>query len=382
MTSIVGSHALKNGLLNWTPTLKAEADRVPVPEIEAELRRRIGLMLQGIETYRAHAYRRSIPDPGHIWCEGTSRLLDYRPFLRGKGAKRPVVLVPSLVNRAYILDLSERRSLARWLSRQGHPVFMMDWQAPAQTEQDFCLNDYIARLRRAIRFVATETGTAVAVIGYCMGGVLSLAACRDIQDHVDAQIFMATPWDFHAERPDQSRALASLLPALEPSLHQNGCLHVDVLQSLFAALDPMLVVRKFAAFAEKDPDSEAAIDFVALEDWINDGVPLSAGVVRDCFSRWYGTNDPARGEWRVDGLPVDPAKWQKPALCVIPDGDRIVPPKSALALANALPQGRRITPATGHIGMVTARRAETLVWAPIAAFLDASRGDQSRQEID
>lgn len=328
-------------------------------------------MLDGIQAYRAHPYRRSVEEPDVLWREGTTRLLDYRRFRTGrKNTRIPVMLVPSLVNRAYILDLRPERSLARWLAARGHSVFLVDWDAPGEMERDFTLGDYTARLRRAIVTASDAEATPVAAIGYCMGGLLTLAAAQGVEPRIDALVFMATPWDFHADRPDQAKGLAALLPGLEPSLAAFGELPVDVLQTLFAALDPTLALRKFGAFAAMEPDDESATAFVALEDWLNDGVALAAPVARECIGRWYGQNSPAKGLWRVDGLPVLPQGWAKPALSIIPAGDRIVPPASARALADALPRGSVLTPKAGHIGMVTARSAPDRVWAPLAQFLD------------
>src|SRR3546814_2051767 len=81
-----------------------------------------------------------------------------------------------------------------------------------------------------------------------------------------------------------------------------------LLQGLFASLDPQLVVRKFLAFGRLDAASRKAEEFVALEDWLNDGVPLAAPVARECLGRWYGDNATARGQWRLAGCPVDPTQ--------------------------------------------------------------------------
>lgn len=339
--------------------------------LDHELRSRIGRMLAGIEKYRHHPYRRAVPPPTLLWIEGTTKVWDYRPFMAGRGAKVPVLLIPSLVNRAYILDLDETKSLARRLSRDGHPVFLVDWDAPGEVERPFDLGDYIARLRRAIGAVSGETGTPVAAVGYCMGGLLALSAAMDCADRVDALILMATPWDFHADRADHARAFGAILPALEPILSRCGELPLDVLQSFFAALDPMLALKKFGAFSARDMDSPGAVAFVALEDWLNDGVALSAPVARECIGGWYGQNTPMRKTWRIDGLPVDPARWTKPALALIPADDRIVPPASAQGLVSQLPDCRVLTPPVGHIGMVTARGAPRAVWDPMRDFLAA-----------
>src|SRR3546814_20571111 len=71
---------------------------------------------------------------------------------------------------------------------------------------------------------------------------------------------------------------------------------------------PQLVVRKFLAFGRLDAASRKAEEFVALEDWLNDGVPLAAPVARECLGRWYGDNATARGQWRLAGCPVDPTQ--------------------------------------------------------------------------
>src|SRR4029453_17822889 len=103
----------------------------------------------------------------------------------------------------------------------------------------------------------------------------------------------------------------------------------------FFALDPYLVTRKFEALAGADPKSESFTAFVALEDWINDGIALAAAVARECLAGWYAANTPARLAWRVAGRIVDPAQFTRPALVVVPAQDRIVPPASADGLAPA-----------------------------------------------
>jgi polyhydroxyalkanoate synthase len=144
---------------------------------------------------------------------------------------------------------------------------------------------------------------------------------------------------------------------------------IDAIQALFARLDPYLAVRKFSAFAGLDPASPKARAFVALEDWLNDGVPLATPVARACITGWYGENLPGRGAWRVADRLMDPARLDLPALVVIPARDRIVPPASAEALAAALPRADVRRPPLGHIGMIVGGRARPSVWAPLASWL-------------
>ncbi|PWS39057.1 poly-beta-hydroxybutyrate polymerase [Falsiroseomonas bella] len=322
-------------------------------------------LIAGIAAYRRHPYTRRLPDPPVPWGEGGSRLLDHgAPGAAGP----PVVFVPSLVNRAYVLDLDERNSLLRFLAGQGVRAMLLDWGFPGEAERQFTLTDYIAgRLERALMALPESA----VVVGYCMGGLLALAAALRRPDRVRALGLLATPWDFWAtpEEAQRAAAAAALLPALEPLMQATGTLPVDVIQTLFAGLDPWGIPRKFRAFARLDQASQRAALFVALEDWLNDGVPLAAPVARETLGGWYGANTPSRLAWRVAGAVVDPAEATMPAFLAIPHRDRIVPPASARSLAARLPGARVHEAEAGHIGMAAGSAAEAALWRPLLAWL-------------
>ncbi len=337
--------------------------------LDRELRGRADVFLRGLETYRHHPYARAVVDPPVVWREGTTRLLDYAP-----GGGLPVIVVPSLINRAYILDLNAERSLLRYLAQHGLRPLLVDWDKPGPVERGFTLSDYIAgRLDAAFEAAIALVGAPLSVLGYCMGGLLALALAQRRKREVAALALLATPWDFHAEQVEQARVLGALAGLAEIGFASLGELPVDVLQALFLSLDPLLALRKFTRFAALDPASAEAREFVALEDWLNDGVALALPVARESLGQWYGENQPGRGTWRVAGTAIAPARFDKPALVVVPARDRIVPPATAIALARALPSVSRLDPPLGHIGMIVGRHAERAVWRPLASWLRAQR---------
>ncbi|MCL2429298.1 MAG: alpha/beta fold hydrolase [Alphaproteobacteria bacterium] len=330
------------------------------------------MLLAGIAAYRRHPFRRELPDPPAPWHEGGSRLLDY-----GRGADAtpdaPAALfVPSLVNRAYVLDLAPGRSMLRWLAGQGIRPLLLDWGWPGQIERRFGLTDYVAgRLERALEAAARLAGGPLALVGYCMGGTLAVAAAGRRPDLVRGLGLLAAPWDFHAGAPEQAHLAQRSLALLEPALGFTHTLSVDALQTIFAMLDPDGVANKYRAFARLAPDSDRARLFVALEDWLNDGVPLAAPVARECLGDWYGANSPAAGTWRIAGEPVDPALLSMPALVAVPARDRIVPPGSARPLAAAIPRASLYEPNAGHIGMAAGSTACRTLWPRLADWLRA-----------
>jgi polyhydroxyalkanoate synthase len=338
-----------------------------VAALDGAIRQRFERLSVGIENYRRHPYRRVLEEPPILWRDGTTRLLDYG----AKNAEGPAVLViPSLINRAYILDLLPQRSLLRALAESGVRPLLVDWGAPGEAERCFTLTDYIAgHLEAALEAALAKVGGPVAALGYCMGGLLAVALAARRRASLSGLVCLATPWDFHAERPAQARLIGTAATLLDPLLRQLGELPVDAIQALFAGIDPLQVVRKFVAFAEMDAASPRADIFVAVEDWLNDGVPLAAPVARECLAGWYGANTPGRGEWRVAGEVVRPAALDLPTLVVLPDQDRIVPPASAEALAAALPRAERLQPAAGHIGMIVGGGAPEQLYRPLADWL-------------
>ena len=375
LSSLAALPPARNGSLNWRHAAPAEATALQAdlartdPEALAralgvEAATRIGRFLAGIEGYRAHPYRRRLVDPPVLWQSGTTRVVAFG----GEASGAPVLLVPSLVNRAYILDLTAQRSFARYLRERGLRPYLLDWGAPGAEEREFGLDDYIlGRLEPALEAVRKDAGQPLTLAGYCMGGtmVLPLAARSDVA----ALVLLATPWDFWADGRHQARLIAAHLPGLTALIECLEQLPLDALQAMFAALDPLLAARKFSAFAALPPSSAAARNFVALEDWLNDAVPLTGPVARACLEDWYGANAPANGAWRVGGQAVRPERVTCPALNVIPARDRIVPPASAEALSTALPHVETWRPPLGHIGMMASPRAKRLLWRRLAAWI-------------
>ncbi len=345
------------------PELKSQDPERLELALTREIARRAESLTAGIEAYRRHPHRRQGSGASLAWQEGTTRLWDFAPGSTG----RPLLLVPSLINRAYILDLDRRNSLCHWLAEQGFRPFLVDWDSPAEEERGFTLTDYIAgRLIAILELVEREGSGRPVAIGYCLGGLFALGLAELAADRLSGLALLATPWDFHADlsvAPSQLR-LAALTAA--PFIDSQGVLPTDGVQALFYALDPWLAVRKFQGFAGREQEGTAARAFVALEDWLNDGVPLAGPVARELLVGWYAENRPQRGLWRLAGRQVDPGRLTLDCLLFVPQADRIVPPASALALTALLPRAQVRRPSAGHIGMIVGRNAKRGLWQPLA----------------
>ncbi|MGM0585096.1 MAG: alpha/beta fold hydrolase [Pseudomonadota bacterium] len=346
-----------------------------------EAARRLREMVEGVERYQGHPYRRRLEDPPALWRAGSARLLDYgRAPEAADPEGAPVLVVPSLVNRAWVLDLDGRRSLLRRLAGLGFRPLLMDWGDPEGAERGFDLSAYFReRLAPAAEAAAEAAGEAPAVLGYCMGGAFAAGLAARRPELVARLALIGAPWDF-SRLQGLGAALPALAQAEEAALRARiagmgemlGAVPVDLLQLLFAALDPTLALRKFRRFARM-PEGEAAERFVATEDWLNAGPALAAPAAAEIAAGWYLENRTARNLWRLDGVPVAPGAIDRPALAFCSASDRIAPPPCAEALARAIPGARLRRPRTGHVGMIVGSAAPREVWDPLARFLAEGR---------
>lgn len=322
-------------------------------------------MLHGISLYQNHPYTATQPELPIVWQEGTVTLR----LCAGSGTGRPVVLVPSLINRSGILDLSAERSLARWLAGQGHNVYLMDWgdvaTDPTQNSMDLLV---LGRLVPALQYAAQKEGRKIAALGYCMGGTILVAAAMHTKV-VERYIMLAAPWDFHAEPHTLLDRMTFWAPTAQPYIAAGQPLPVEGIQTLFASLDPGQAARKFSGFVDMDQNSQKAHLFIATEDWLNDGVSLPPEIARICIEEWFFENRTKKGMWVVGGEAVRPGQIAAPFLVISSEKDRLVEYESAAALCKIVQQSELLNPGCGHIGMIAGKDSVSGVWEPIHSFL-------------
>jgi polyhydroxyalkanoate synthase len=351
--------------------IEGHPDAVISQAVGQEAQRRFVDFVSGVSAYHRHPYRRQSVEHPVLWRGGSATLTDHSERSPERTSRPTILFVPSLVNRSYILDLKPGNSLMDYLAERGMRPLLLDWGAPNDEELAFDLDAYVNRRLLPALEAAVANGGPVILTGYCMGGLLALAAAQLRPETVKALALMAVPWDFHHTEPSLATAAAGAFKASRPVFTAGGAMSVEAIQTFFAALDPMLAARKFASFASLDPESQVAETFVALEDWLNDGTPLPSAVAIECMKGWYGENSPLEGNWFVSGQAIQPEIFGGPVLALIPDKDRIVPPESAMGLARKLPDAQVRIVRAGHIGMIAGSRAEKETWQPLGDWVEA-----------
>lgn len=284
----------------------------------------------------------------------------------------PLLIVPSLVNTHAIMDLHPEKSFVKFVQEQGFNVFLINWGTPQSAEKDFGINDYLSRLIDIQKQVRTKTNQLPHVAGYCMGGTLSLMMASATPDIVNTLTLLATPWNFHIDAFDflQNPDLVALL--LEKAGAVADTVPIDLLSMLFFYLNPFAAFNKFQSFAKMDENSLKAETFIAVEDWLNQGVPLATTVAVETFLKWYGKNQLHAKAWTYEDNIIDVQNVAAPTLLVQPLKDQIVPKESALCLADEIADVKTLIPNTGHLGLMAGTQSKEEIWHPITEFLQSN----------
>ncbi|OYY90022.1 MAG: alpha/beta hydrolase [Sphingomonas sp. 28-66-16] len=283
---------------------------------------------------------------------GRAMLRDYG------GAGQPVLFIPSLINPPFILDLTRRQSLLRWLAARGVRTLLLDWGTPAAGDHAMDIGDHVDRLLVPL---IRKLESPPILVGYCLGGTIAAAAA--CLTPVAGLAMIAAPWHF-AGFGDAARArIAALWARARPVCEAMGLVPMEVLQTGFWQLDPARTIAKYEAFASMPPDSDAARSFVALEDWANAGAPLTFAAGRALFEDFIAEDLPGSGRWRIGDTTIDPFALACPTIDFVSMSDRIVPAASAARFSDCRELG------AGHVGMVVGSRARTQLWSPLADWI-------------
>jgi polyhydroxyalkanoate synthase subunit PhaC len=301
------------------------------------------------------------------WTENKWRLLHFAPT--SPRFATPILLVPSLINRWYVLDLGPGRSLIEWLIARGHDVYCIDWGTPGPEDRYLTWDDIGGRyLGRAVRRCARATGKTH-VLGYCLGGTLAAAYAAAFPEGVASLTALAAPVDFeHAGiMATWTRTPTFDVRAIAEAF---GNIPWPLLQASFHLLRPTLTASKLVALLDRAWNDEFLDGFLATERWGNDNVSFPGACYVRYIEELYRGNRLVAGSFSVCGRPARLPALRCPVLGIAFAEDHIVPLASAkplIDLAGARDK-QLLVDRGGHVGAVVSRKAAERLWPALHTF--------------
>lgn len=309
-----------------------------------------------------------------IYAQGTLKLHRYAP-IADSVYRVPVLIVASLVNQPYILDLVPGQSLVEFLLRQGYDVYLIEWGRPRREHASLTLEDHVLdRLPKCVdRVLAASGERELSMIGYCIGGLLAVLYAA-LHPGVPAGplknlVCMAAPIN--------SDGLEALKVWMGPSfdedalLQQFGNVPADWVQNTLRALRPFGKLAGAANLLNRAADEEFVRSNLRMGKWETDNIPFPGGVFRQMVNDFLRANKLVKGEWSIGGRRVDLAAIEVPLLHLLARDDHITPYAAArdlVRLAGSRDKQEVVVPG-GHVGLVAGRAAEKRMWPALDAWL-------------
>ncbi len=308
-----------------------------------------------------------------IYQENKLRLLHYRPVVE-KVAPVPLLMVPAMINRYYVLDLKPGRSLVEYLLSRGIDVYMLDWGIPGHEDRAITWDHHISvYLHNVVQQVLNLAKVKrISLLGYCMGGTMTVIYTTFYPHLVKNLITLTAPVNFHDE------GLLSIWTKKEyfnvdRVVEVLGNVPPHMMQSVFMMLKPTNQFSKIVSLADRLHDDEFVDLFFAMETWVNDNIPFPGEAFRKYIRDCYQENLLCQNRMEVSGQHVDLKKITCPLLIIAAAKDHICPPDSAAILQDLVSSDDKkvVVLPSGHVGIVSGGVASNFLWPALGDWLTA-----------
>lgn len=300
-------------------------------------------------------YPRGVTPREEIYHAGNVSLIKFESPEGVEGT--PLLIIPSLINRWYILDVTEETSFIKEFA-QKRPTYLIDWGYPGAEVAHMPFSHYYHRsIKRAVRQIIKTTGAEkVDMMGYCIGGTMAYAFSCLEPDLVDHLILLTAPLDF--SDTGILTPYADTFPAEEFSGSMEK-MPGWLLAFSFQFIQPMGLYQKTKMFYDKFESQSFMKLYNAMERWIADPVDFPGKAYYELLTDLYRNNLLAKGELKTaDGITVDPAARKATTLILNAGKDHIAPVRTTVLPERDIAPAKEVTIPSGHIGITTGRNGK------------------------
>ena len=357
------AHSATESWLQWQRAITNEAVN------NAQRFRQLSSLLD-----RARRVRKGVSAAEVVYEEDRLKLMHYLSDRKPR-YRTPLIFVYALVNRPYILDLKQGRSVIARFVERGFDTYLLDWGVPTDADRHLTLDDYInGYLVNVLDHLCERTGVAqLNVLGYCMGGTMSTLFAALHPDRVRNLILLAAPIDF----PGNAGLLNIWTQGnnfdVDKFVDAFGNCPAEFLQAAFLLLRPVQnLLQKPIDFFEHLHEEKYLEDFLATEAWLQDNIPVPGEVYREFVKYLYQRNLLTQGRMPVGKHIVKLRNITCPVLNLMAGQDDLVPCAQSLPFNDAVGSKDRksiVLEGCGHIGLAIGGRAQRELWPQACDWL-------------
>ena len=307
-----------------------------------------------------------------LYERGTLRLYHYLPQA-DELYRVPILLVMATTNKAYVFDLAPGQSMVEYLLKEGFDVYVIDWEPPLPEERGLSLAAYTQDfIPTCVQMVIDDSGEPdVSIVGYCMGGVLSLIYAAS---HTDGPLknlaCLTTPVNWaemgltriwsDEKHFDVDRLVDTL-----------GVIPQDFVQASFEMLRPAQKSASQIRVWEKMWDDEFVKSYRAFDRWGNETLPLAGEYFRDTTKELMWANKLYTGDLVVNGKTAKLSDIKVPIMAAMAEHDHIVAYNASKPLMDLVgsEDKEEIVLKGGHVSLIAGPNAVRRMWPKLAEWL-------------
>lgn len=303
---------------------------------------------------------------------GTLQLRHY-PSQADEVYRVPVLFVMATTNRGYIFDLRPGQSFVEFLLKAGYDVFMIDWEPPRSHERKLGLDDYVLDfIPSCVDKVCEVTGEEeVSILGYCMGGVLSLIYTALHADGPAKNLAVfTTPVDFSKMEMFQNWSDRRFFD-LERLLDTYGNCPPEMIYSAFDMLRPAESTAGNLRLVDNMWNEEFVTAYRMFDRWGKDILPLAGRYFADTQRGLMWGNGLMDSSLEVAGRQVDLSNITIPFFMATAEHDSIVPPEASGPLFDLVGSDdkEQLQLKGGHVSLIAGPNAVRRLWPAVDAWL-------------
>jgi polyhydroxyalkanoate synthase len=307
-----------------------------------------------------------------VYEENKLELHRYEPLVPAEERHDvPILFVYALINRPYILDLQPDRSVIRRMLEAGFDVYMIDWGEPSELDTSLSLHDYVNRyVDNCVDEVRERSGQdSINVLGYCMGGTMSVMYAALHPEKVRNLGLMAAGLCF-----DGTGGILEMWGDEEffspgAVTETFGNVPAEFLDVGFALMDPVHnYVTKYGNLYDNIDDDDFVENFARMEKWLNDPIDVAGVAYRQFLEDIYQENKLYRNELELNGERVDLDNIAMPVIQVIGEYDHLIPPEASRPFNDVVGSDdtELMEYSTGHIGLSVSSSTHENLWPAVA----------------
>lgn len=319
-----------------------------------------------------YANKKGITPYEVIYKKNRFRILHYLSD-HPKRFKIPIVFVYALINRYYILDLSDKRSFVQYLLEKGFDVYMVDWGYPSKVEGKNTIADYIEHyLDRGIDKIREFSGQdKVTLFGYCLGAMMSIIYTAAYPEKIQNLPLLTPPVDFSDEGVLTSMTNPKYFDVDRIVDYFDHLVPSEFIQSGFDLKNALGTLMMPFSFWEILWNKKALSNFFPMNHWVHDNIPIASEFWKEYVEKFYIGNSFMKNNFSLRGRKLNFKDIKCPVLAVAADKDDIVTPKCAEGIMQIVGSKDKtmMKKRGGHVGVVAGATAANELWPDIFTWL-------------